>query len=73
MNRLLTLMPLAFWRNLASVGLIGLILWVILWNGWLTPYQRVPRLLELLLLLTSYYRCCVACYTVALNLYSIHR
>ena len=52
MNRLLTLVPLAFWRNLASVGLIGLILWVILWNGWLTPYQRVPRWLELLLLLT---------------------
>jgi uncharacterized membrane protein len=52
MNRLLTILPLAFWRNLASLSLIGLILWVILWNGWLTPYQRVPRWLELLLLLT---------------------
>jgi uncharacterized membrane protein len=42
---------LMLWRTLAIVGLLGLIFWVILWNGWLTPVQRVPRWLELLLLL----------------------
>lgn len=52
MKYLMNLLPLAGWRNLASFGLIGLVLWIVLWNGWLTPYQRVPRWLELLLLLT---------------------
>ncbi len=40
------------WRGVASLGLVGLILLIIAWNGWLTPVQQVPRWLELLLLLT---------------------
>ena len=43
---------ITLWRSLASGGLIGLIFWIILWNGWLTPVQEVPRWIELLLLLT---------------------
>jgi uncharacterized membrane protein len=40
------------WRVVASLGLLGLIFLIIVWNGWLTPVQQVPRWLELLLLLT---------------------
>lgn len=45
----MTLLPL--WRTLAIAGLLGLIFWIILWNGWLTPVQYLPRWLELLVLL----------------------
>ncbi|MEZ5454109.1 MAG: DUF2069 domain-containing protein [Thiothrix sp.] len=42
---------LLLWRTLSVGGLLGLILLVILWNGWLTPVQHMPRWLELLVLL----------------------
>ncbi|WP_028489142.1 DUF2069 domain-containing protein [Thiothrix lacustris] len=42
---------LMLWRTLSVGGLLGLIFWIILWNGWLTPEQYVPRWLELLVLL----------------------
>ncbi|EIJ32794.1 DUF2069 domain-containing protein [Thiothrix nivea] len=42
---------LLLWRTLSVGGLLGLILLVILWNGWLTPIQHMPRWLELLILL----------------------
>lgn len=45
----MTWLPL--WRTLAIAGLLGLIFWIILWNGWLTPVQYLPRWLELLVLL----------------------
>ncbi|MEE9302790.1 MAG: DUF2069 domain-containing protein [Thiotrichaceae bacterium] len=40
------------WRTLAITGLLGLIFLIILWNGWLSPIQKIPRSLELLILLT---------------------
>ncbi len=42
---------LPLWRVLSVGGLVGLIFWIILWNGWLTPVQKMPRWLELLILL----------------------
>lgn len=42
---------LMLWRTLSVGGLLGLIFWIILWNGWLTPVQYVPRSFELLVLL----------------------
>jgi uncharacterized membrane protein len=42
---------LLLWRTLSVGGLLGLIFWIILWNGWLTPVQYVPRWLELLIFL----------------------
>ncbi|MEB4592931.1 DUF2069 domain-containing protein [Candidatus Thiothrix sp. Deng01] len=42
---------LLLWRTLSVGGLLGLIAWIILWNGWLTPIQHMPRWLELLILL----------------------
>lgn len=40
---------LSFYNLLALVGMIGTILLVILWNGWLTPIQETPRSIEILL------------------------
>lgn len=40
------------WRSLTFVGLLGLLLWLTLWNGWLAPTHNVPRWLVLLILLT---------------------
>lgn len=42
---------LLLWRALAIGGLLGLIFSIIVWNGWLTPVQYLPRWLELLVLL----------------------
>ncbi|MBU0656746.1 MAG: DUF2069 domain-containing protein [Gammaproteobacteria bacterium] len=42
---------LPLWRILSVGGLVGLIFWIILWNGWLTPVQYLPRWLELLVFL----------------------
>lgn len=39
------------WQRLTSGSLIGLIALIVLWNGWLTPVQHIPRSIELLLLL----------------------
>lgn len=42
---------LLLWRTLSVGGLVGLIFWIIIWNGWLTPVQYMPRWLELLIFL----------------------
>ena len=39
-----------FWRFLAASGILGLIILIVLWNGWLTPVQNVPRSIEITLL-----------------------
>ena len=36
-----------FWRFLAAVGILGLIITIIIWNGWLTPVQNFPRSIEI--------------------------
>lgn len=46
-----TMKLLPLWRTLSIGGLLGLIFWIIAWNGWLTPVQYLPRWLELLVLL----------------------
>jgi len=38
------------WRALAVIGIIGLVLLSIVWNGWLTPVQNFPRSIEIALL-----------------------
>jgi len=38
------------WRLLAAIGILGLILLSITWNGWLTPIQQFPRSIEIALL-----------------------
>jgi len=38
------------WRALAVIGIIGLVLLSIVWNGWLTPDQNFPRSIEIALL-----------------------
>ena len=43
---------LMIWRSLTLVGLLGMILLVVVWNGWLSPVQKIPRSLEMLILLT---------------------
>lgn len=43
---------LLLWRAVALIGLLGLIFLIIIWNGWLTPIQKIPRSLEMLILLT---------------------
>lgn len=45
-------MQLIVWRTLTMVGLFGLISLIIVWNGWLTPVQALPRALEVLILIT---------------------
>lgn len=45
-------MQLMVWRSLTMTGLFGLIGLIIIWNGWLTPVQALPRSLEVLLLIT---------------------
>jgi uncharacterized membrane protein len=36
-----------FWRALAAIGIIGLIILIIIWNGWMTPIQKIPRSIEI--------------------------
>jgi len=36
-------------RSSAITGLLGLIILICVWNGWLTPIQQVPLWLELLI------------------------
>jgi len=38
------------WRALAGVGIVGLITLCVVWNGWLTPVQSIPRSIEIALL-----------------------
>ena len=39
-----------FWRTLAGIGILGLIILCIVWNGWLTPVQDAYRSIEIALL-----------------------
>jgi uncharacterized membrane protein len=39
-----------FWRALAITGIIGLLILIVLWNGWLTPVQQFPRSIEIAIL-----------------------
>jgi uncharacterized membrane protein len=39
-----------FWRALAGIGIAGLIILSIVWNGWLAPQQDIPRSIEITLL-----------------------
>jgi len=36
-----------FWRTLAAVGIVGLLVLIVLWNGWFTPVQHFPRSIEI--------------------------
>ncbi len=42
---------LIIWRILTIAGLLGLIFLIIGWNGWLSPIQKIPRSIELFILL----------------------
>jgi uncharacterized membrane protein len=35
------------WRALAIIGILGLIILIVLWNGWLTTNQQFPRSIEI--------------------------
>jgi len=37
-----------FWRALAIVGILGLVVLIVIWNSWLTPNQVYPRSVEIL-------------------------
>ena len=39
-----------FWRVLAAIGIIGLLVLIVLWNGWFTPIQQFPRSVEIAVL-----------------------
>ena len=36
-----------FWRSLAAIGILGLLVLIVVWNGWLTPVQYFPRSIEI--------------------------
>ena len=38
------------WRTLAAIGILGLVVLIVLWNGWLSPVQQVPRSIEIAVL-----------------------
>lgn len=42
---------LGVWRACAIGGLLGLILLIVLWNGWLSTTQKFPRSIEIVILL----------------------
>ena len=42
---------IGLWRACAVSGLLGLIVLIVVWNGWLSPTQQFPRSIEILLLL----------------------
>ncbi len=39
-----------FWRILAGIGITGLVILCVVWNGWFAPVQQVPRSIEITLL-----------------------
>jgi len=39
-----------FWRTLAAIGILGLVILIVLWNGWLSPVQEIPRSIEIAIL-----------------------
>jgi len=38
------------WRLLAAIGILGLVVLIVLWNGWLSPVQDIPRSIEIAVL-----------------------
>ena len=38
------------WRVMTIMGLLGLIALIIIWNGWLSPVQKIPKALEMIIL-----------------------
>ena len=38
------------WRTLAALGIFGLVILIVLWNGWLSPVQEFPRSIEIAIL-----------------------
>ncbi len=36
------------WRALATLGILGLVILIVVWNSWLTPVQVYPRSVEIL-------------------------
>ena len=38
------------WRALAALGILGLVILIVLWNGWLSPVQQIPRSIEIAVL-----------------------
>jgi len=38
------------WRALAAFGIVGLVILIVLWNGWLSPVQDFPRSIEIAVL-----------------------
>ncbi len=43
---------LRVWRAFTIIGLLGMVLLVVVWNGWLSPVQNIPRSIEILILLS---------------------
>lgn len=43
---------LSLYNLLAIIGLLGIVLLIVIWNGWLTPEQHIPRSIEILLLVS---------------------
>lgn len=35
------------WRAFAAIGILGLVILIVLWNGWLSPVQEIPRSIEI--------------------------
>ena len=42
---------LRIWKIVTNISLLGLIALIIIWNGWLSPVQHIPKSLEMILLL----------------------
>ena len=42
---------LVIWRIFSIIGLLGMIFLILAWNGWLSQIQKIPRSLEMLVLL----------------------
>jgi len=36
-----------FFRALAGLGILGLVILIVLWNGWMSPVQDFPRSIEI--------------------------
>jgi len=38
------------WRALAAIGISGLVILIVAWNGWISPVQEFPRSIEIAIL-----------------------
>ena len=38
------------WRALAALGILALVILIVVWNGWLSPIQQIPRSIEITIL-----------------------